>query len=247
VKYCKNNNGKQDLQNMKEIAKRLIKPFPSPIRQLAANVYTVIINTNRSKVIMTALYHMYWYKITNRNFQGLHLGSGNASVPTFCNVDANISCKCDIVSDIKRLKLSSETVGAIYCSHIFEHFPQKEANYVLAEWHRVLKMDGTLFICVPDIERLFHIYLDNLSNYDTKEGRKVVDTSCGIVYGGQTNKYDYHFYGYSFTTLFLLLRSAGFRDIQLFDRSTDDIFPSRDASFAKIGENPISLNIKATK
>lgn len=78
-------------------------------------------------------------------------------------------------------------------------------------------MDGTLFICVPDIERLFHIYLDNLSNYDNTEGRKVVDASCGIIFGGQTNKYDYHFYGYSLTALFFLLISTGFRDIQLFD------------------------------
>jgi SAM-dependent methyltransferase len=232
---------------MKEIANQLIKSFPLPIQKLVADMYIIMINMSFSKVIMTMLYHAYWYKITNKCFEGLHLGSGNNRIPAFCNIDMNIRCKCDVISNIEKLKLGPETVGAIYCSHVFEHIPQKKAKYVLTEWYRVLNKGGILYICVPNIENLFHIYLDNLPNYEIDEVRNVVDLSCGVIYGGQINKYDYHFYGYSFTTLCSLLKSVGFRKVQLFDRARIDLFPSRDASFATVDGVPVSLNIEAIK
>jgi hypothetical protein len=68
-------------------------------------------------------------------------------------------------------------------------------------------------------EILFKIYLDNLPSYNNGE-RDTVDLASGIIYSGQANRYDFHHYGYSFTTLKTLLESIGFRNIQTFNRES---------------------------
>jgi predicted SAM-dependent methyltransferase len=177
----------------------------------------------------------------------LHLGSGNLYIPQFCNIDANISSRCDIIANIEKLKILSNAVSIIYASHVFEHIPKRNAEKVLSEWYRVLKKGGKLYICVPDNEALFKLYLDNLPQYQTNEGRHIVDLSCGVIYGGQVNKYDFHYYGYSFVTLRSMLLSVGFSKIQLFNREGDNLFPFHDASSARINDIPVSLNIEAIK
>ena len=168
-------------------------------------------------------------------------------IRNFCNIDANPYVLCDVVARINKIKLRSNSVGIIYSSHILEHLPRAQAPHVLAEWYRVLRPGGKLYICVPDCEVLFKIYLDNLPFYDTEEGKYLVDRSCYIAYGGQTNKYDFHCYGYSFDTLKNMMNSVGFKDIQRFDRSKLDVVPFNDISMVKIGDLQMSLNIVATK
>lgn len=198
-------------------------------------------------VTRSAAYHMYFFKIANKQFDGLHLGSGSAKIKNFCNIDANPYALCDIFSRIEKIKLKSNSVGIIYNSHVFEHIPREQAKKVLAEWYRVLKPDGKLFICVPDEELLFKIYIDNLPFYHTEEGRYLVDRACYLTYGGQMNKYDFHFYGYSFITLKHMLESVGFKNVQRFDRSKSEIVPFFDISMAKINNLPMSLNVEASK
>ena len=190
---------------------------------------------------------MYLYKIVNKQFGGLHLGSGSKKIKNFCNIDANPRALCDVISRIEKIKLKSNSVGVIYNSHIFEHIPRERSKKVLAEWYRVLKPGGKLYICVPDEEVLFRIYLDNLTLYHTEEGRYLVDRACYLTYGGQMNNYDFHFYGYSFVTLKYLLESVGFINVQRFDRSKLAIVPILDISMAMIGDHPMSLNVEAAK
>jgi predicted SAM-dependent methyltransferase len=178
---------------------------------------------------------------------GLHLGSGDLYIPQFCNIDANMLSHCDIIANIEKLKIYSNTVSIVYASHVFEHIPKRKAEQVLSEWYRVLKKGGKLYICVPDNEALFKLYLENLPRYQTNEGRSIVDLSCIVIYGGQVNKYDYHYYGYSFATLSSMLLSVGFSKVQVFNRKEDGLFSFHDASFANINDIPVSLNIEATK
>jgi predicted SAM-dependent methyltransferase len=201
--------------------------------------------TQPKKVLNTLRYHAHLYK--KKDFRGLHLGSGTVRIEEFCNIDTNTYCYADVVSRLEKLKLRSESVEIIYCSHLFEHIPRAQSRAVLTEWHRVLKPNGKLYICVPDLEVLFKIYLDNLPRYDTAEGRYSVEFAKGIIYGGQVDKYDFHYEGYSFATLAALLRSVGFTDINVFDRDKIDFLQAHDASAVCINETPISLNVVATK
>lgn len=195
----------------------------------------------------TAAYHLHLFGIAGTHVDGLNLGCGFTRIRAFLNIDASPRTRCDIVARIDRIKLSSESVGAIYASHVFEHIPRAQAARVLSEWYRVLKPGGRICICVPDQEVLFRVYLDNLPVYDTDEGRSLVDRACYLSYGGQANRHDFHFYGYSFTTLRCLLESVGFKDVQRFDRSRLELELPRDVSVAQVDSFPMSLNVEATR
>jgi len=227
-----------------------VRLFPTRLQNLTRKLYFYFFlnfHIQVYKVLRSILYHVYFYKVINKQFDGLNIGSSNSRISTFCNIDANPLALCDIVSGVDTLKLNSQTVGAIYNSHIFEHIPSAKSKKVLQEWYRVLRSGGKLYICVPDLEVLFKIYLDNLSQYHTEKGRYLVNLSCAVTYGGQTNKYDFHYNGYSFITLKYLLEEVGFTNVQTFDRSQLKLGEFIDASFAKIDDVPISLNVEAIK
>jgi hypothetical protein len=100
---------------------------------------------------------------------------------------------------------------------------------------------------VPDLEALFKTYLNNIAHYEEEEPRHCADLACDIVYGGQTTRYDFHFYGYSFATIKVLLMNVGFRQVERFDRAGLAFAPFRDAGYAAIDGTSVSLNIHAIK
>jgi predicted SAM-dependent methyltransferase len=195
----------------------------------------------------TVAYHLYFFRMANIGFAGLNLGCGGTRIKNFCNIDANPRSSCDVIGRVDKLKLAPGSVGSIYTSHVFEHIPRADAPRVLAEWYRVLKPGGRLYVCVPDQEVLFKVYVDNLPRYHTQEGKYLVDRACYLTYGGQTSKHDYHYYGYSYTTLKHLLESVGFRDIRRFDRGGVDLPLPNDISVAHVDTFAMSLNVEATK
>jgi SAM-dependent methyltransferase len=199
------------------------------------------------KAARTLAYHLNLYRLTGQQLDGLHLGSGDGRIAGFLNMDANPAAQCDVVAWLEKLKLASNSVGVIYTSHVFEHIPRSKTRRVLSEWYRVLKPGGELYICVPDLEALCHLYLDNIKSYEEERSRYVADMACGVAYGGQVNKYDFHFYGYSLPTLSRLLEGAGFRNVARFDRAAFALYPARDAAFAAIEGVPVSLNLRASK
>ena len=199
-----------------------------------------------SRLSRTLLYHLYYFRVTGRRVHGLHLGSGNLRVDQFWNIDVDPLASCDVIASVERIKLVSESVDLIYASHVLEHIPRCDAKAALCEWYRVLSPGGKLYLCVPDIEALFKIYLQFLPLYDTEDGQFRVDLACGVTFGGQTNKYDFHYSGYSMTTLKALLLSVGFSHVQRFDPRRLEFAP-RDASYAEIRGELVSLNIEATR
>ena len=218
-------------------------PLPFLMQRLLWRLYFLATVT----LPKSAAYHLYLFRVANLKFAGLNLGSGSTRIKGFCSIDANPRSACDVIAHIEQIKLPSDSVGAIYNSHVFEHIPRAEAARVLAEWYRVLKPGGKMYICVPDQEVLFRIYLDNLPLYDKEEGRYPVDRACYLTYGGQTNRHDFHFYGYSLTTLKYLLESVGFKNVQRFDRSNLDLALPNDISVAQVDSFPMSLNVEASK
>ena len=218
---------------------RLLPPF--------AHLLVVQPFSQTRKFLQTLKYHSYLYAASSSRLHGLHIGSGNNYIKGFCNIDANPYCYCDIVSDVKVLKLRSGSVGVIYSSHIFEHIPAKKVHIVLKEWHRVLKPGGQIYLCVPDLEVLCNLYLNNISSYESEAGRHAVDFAAGVIFGGQTDKYDFHYSGYSFVTLKSLLESIGFRNVRKFSRENVNFELGLDGSATCIQNIPISLNLTADK
>lgn len=199
-----------------------------------------------NKFINTALYAFGFYKF-KKSINGVHLGCGPNYINNFINIDANYKEKCDIIGRIDRLQFKEESVDIIYNSHVLEHIPKDRIRKTLSRWHRVLKPDGKLYICVPNLENLCKLYLNNLKDeYNLEEWEKIC-TISNVIYGGQNNKYDFHHEGYSFSTIKYWMKEIGFKDVRLVDVESLAFTESSDSSSYIMDGIPISLNIEATK
>ena len=135
-------------------------------------------------------------------------------------------------------QFADESVDEVYASHILEHLGyERELPTALKEIYRVLKPGGRLRVSVPDFEMLCRIFLH--PRVDAEQRFSVMR----MVFGGQSDRFDYHKVGLTWEFFSDFLRSAGFTRIQrvsefkLFD----------DWSSYRIKGNLISLNVDVTK
>lgn len=76
------------------------------------------------------------------------------------------------------LWFKDSTIDYIYSSHVFEDFPENENSAVLAEWTRVIKPGGFLFLLLPDITK-YNSYCKTVEK-QPNEHHKIM--SFGIKY-----------------------------------------------------------------
>ncbi|MBM4221907.1 MAG: methyltransferase domain-containing protein [Gammaproteobacteria bacterium] len=139
-------------------------------------------------------------------------------------------------SDLSRFP--DGTFAELYASHVLEHFDFREAvPRVLKEWHRVLQPGGRLYISVPDMERLCHLYLK--PEISAEERLKIM----WMMFGSHADAYDYHHAGFNADYLGSALSEAGFGNIQ----RVLDFGLFKDASTMSFLEVPISVNLTATR
>jgi predicted SAM-dependent methyltransferase len=81
----------------------------------------------------------------------LHLGSGQAPLPGWINIDLQRLPGVDRVLDVRR-GLPFENVAAIYGEHFLEHLELQEGLACLVECRRVLAPDGILRISTPNLD-----------------------------------------------------------------------------------------------
>ena len=141
-----------------------------------------------------------------------HLGSGSRTLKGFLQVDIEPWPNVDIVSDLRDLTMiDNESVDEIYTSHSFEYFDARQALIALAEWKRVLRRGGKLFISVPDFASLVKIY------EETGDLSKIIGPLFGRWENVKVEETIYHRTVYDIDTLSETLRLAGFTQIELFD------------------------------
>ncbi|HXC58113.1 MAG TPA: methyltransferase domain-containing protein [Steroidobacteraceae bacterium] len=144
----------------------------------------------------------------------------------------------DFVGDIGSLEqFAAGSIEEIYASHVLEHVPQQLVARTIAGIHRVLAKGGKFKVSVPDLDILCHAFIR--PNTPTQ----IKFHYMRMMFGGQVDVNDYHYFGWTFEFLGQSLHDAGFVDIQrvesfgLFDDTSD---------FAPYGF-PISLNMVAIK
>ena len=149
----------------------------------------------------------------------------------------------DYLGDISDLSQFDESsIDEIYASHIVEHVDQNKIKATLKGIHRILKDNGKFYISVPDMDVLCRIFM-------AKDApKKAKFHAMTMMFGGQTDKYDYHYFGWNYEFLKDYLTEAGFKDLErvksfgLFD-DTSDFAPYDNGN----GKVPISLNVIAYK
>jgi len=144
----------------------------------------------------------------------------------------------DFVGDISDLsQFSDDSIDEIYASHVFEHIHLKKVQTTLSGIYRVLKTSGKFYVSVPDVDVLFHSFRSPQAD------KKIKIHIMRMIFGGQIDDNDFHYFGWDFELLKDSLEEAKFSKIEkvqsfnLFD----------DTSEYKPYGFPISLNVIAYK
>jgi predicted SAM-dependent methyltransferase len=131
----------------------------------------------------------------------------------------------------------NDSVSEVYASHVFEHVKQVKVLETLVEIRRILKPAGKFYVSVPDLDILCHMFINPVASPDIKFH------VMRMMFGGQVDDYDFHFFGWNQLFLFDFLRKAGFSNVNRV--KSFGLF--NDTSDYKPYGFPISLNVIATK
>lgn len=136
-------------------------------------------------------------------------------------------------------RFADHTFSHIYASHVLEHLGYQSAlPDALTEWHRVLRPAGQLMVSVPDLDTLCALFTqrEGMSSQDRFEIMR-------MMFGGQTDSYDFHCVGLNEEFLSSFLVSAGFISIE----RVQGFGLFQDYSELVHHGQAISLNIQARK
>lgn len=93
-----------------------------------------------------------------RELVRLHLGCGRDLRSGWINVDTSDEVGADLVADVTNLAaIGDGSVDVIEANHLFEHLTRDQALAALAEWRRVLRSDGELYLELPDLSACIRI------------------------------------------------------------------------------------------
>lgn len=135
-------------------------------------------------------------------------------------------------------QFADESVAEVYASHVLEHLNYvQELPHTLKEIHRILEPKGRLYISVPDLECLIKLFTHPST---TINDRFMI---MRMMFGGQTDAYDYHKVGLTLEFLCHFLQVAGFHSATRVDEH--GIF--QDTSSMRFLGQLISLNVIAHK
>ena len=95
----------------------------------------------------------------------LNLGCGNHFHKEWVNIDfSSFSEYVTAHNLLEGIPFEDNEIDVIYHSHVLEHFSKVQAKSFIDQCYRVLKENGTIRICVPDLENLIKTYLNCLNN-----------------------------------------------------------------------------------
>ena len=144
----------------------------------------------------------------------------------------------DFVGDISDLsQFKEDTIEEIYASHVFEHIKYADTKKTLINIRRILIEGGKFYISVPYMDVLFKQFLD------PKSDAKMKIHIIRMIFGGQTDEYDFHYFGWNFELLRGILKNTGFKSVEKVEKFS--LFKDT-SDYAPYGEL-ISLNLIAKK
>ena len=145
-------------------------------------------------------------------------------------LDIDPQVKPDIIGSITDLSaIENASMDAIWSSHNLEHLNSYEVPIALAEFKRVLKLNGFVLLSVPNLRAVArHIANDQLSTtlYHSAAGPI---TALDIVFGHQAsqasgNHFMAHRTGFTSSTLGQSLLDAGFNEVRVHEGQYWDLW-----------------------
>lgn len=177
----------------------------------------------------------------------LNLGAGGTRIGEYVNVDSLFMRETDLLCKLTHLPyfVSKNSVSHIYISHVFEHFTIKDVKIILKMSYDLLQEGGEIRISVPDFDKIISLYITHKEEFLQKDPIYLL----GVIFGGQSTRYDFHKTGFNAYWLKQYLEEAGFKNIQEYDAEIFlQQFGVQDSSLYKKGFGEyISLNMIANK
>jgi SAM-dependent methyltransferase len=173
---------------------RASRKFVTPARVLGTRA---MVPLSRRKLV----------KFSQRKPLLLHLGSGYERKEGWVNVDL-VPVDVDLFWDLRNgIPFPDSSVDAIFHEHLLEHLQKLDGLRFSVECLRVLKPGGVLRVVVPDAGSAIRGYVGDGDRY-------VGPFPTGLMAIESLFYNDGHISMFDSTTLVLLLRAAGFRDVQ---------------------------------
>lgn len=136
----------------------------------------------------------------------LVIGAGDRRLEGFKHHDVQALEGLDYVCEFYDLPNNvKEPVEEIHFTHVLEHFPMNESIKVLRTIYSLLASQGKLYLEVPNL------YWNAEEIVRNPRARQNVE----YIFGGQRNKWDFHYNGYTPELLADDLREAGFDVLEL--------------------------------
>jgi SAM-dependent methyltransferase len=101
-------------------------------------------------------------------------------------VDIREEVNPDYRCDVRNLPFGGAEFDLVFSSHVLEHISRDEWENTLNEWVRVLKPEGELILCLPNIEWAI----------EHRNEPENLDHVLNVFYGAQSNPYDFHYNGF---------------------------------------------------
>lgn len=139
------------------------------------------------------------------------------------------------ISDLSQF--GAESCDAVYASHVLEHIVQKDVLETLKGIYRILRPSARLYVSVPDLDTLCNMFINPAATPEMKMH------IMRMIFGGQIDAHDFHYFGWNQLFLFDYLEQAGFRQVE----RVESLGLFKDTSEYKPYGVPISLNVIATK
>lgn len=137
----------------------------------------------------------------------LNLGSGDNPQKDCVNIDL-YNENADINADVSNIPYDQASCDLIQAHHLVEHLTQEQLKTALAEWLRVLKPGGHIFLSCPDLIACFQAAQNSA---DTMEVWKGI---MHVIYGDDLPGMK-HQYGYCKKSLEYTLTKAGFEGVEV--------------------------------
>lgn len=154
----------------------------------------------------------------------INLGCGPKAkhIPGFINVDCDENCEPDVLADLAYglPMFENESAAEIHMYHVIEHIWPKNLERVFRECRRILQPGGVLVLEQPDIVKCAINLLQVLTDGEpTRINNLGVQGFFGD--GEPGNEASMHKWGYTHQTLTPVLQKAGFKYIELHDKTVN--------------------------
>lgn len=133
----------------------------------------------------------------------LHLGCGDYWRDGAINIDFNVYGDTDMLFDIRKpLPFQDHVVERIEAYEVMEHMNKDEMFNILEDWKRLLIENGSVRICVPNMDKLIELY--------ATDKEKAVDQIYGL------EDHPHHKQGFTVETLQAVFEQHGFRAMECY-------------------------------